>query len=46
VLVKLAETAVDLHALNGTTASRHSTFAKASPEVLEEFSTVVARMNA
>ena len=46
VLVKLAETAVELHALNGTAASRHSTFAKASPEVLEEFSTVVARMNA
>jgi Asp/Glu/hydantoin racemase len=45
VLVKLAETAVDLRALNGMTASRHSTFAKASPEALQEFTTVVARMN-
>lgn len=45
VLVKLAEAAVDLRALNGTATSRHSTFAKASPEALEEFASVVARLN-
>lgn len=46
VVVKLAEAAVDLRGLNGTATSRHSTFAKASPQALEEFRSVVGRLDA
>jgi allantoin racemase len=37
VVVKMAEVAVELHRLNGTVASRHSTFAAASDDARAEF---------
>jgi len=37
VLVKMAELAVTLRRLNGTTVSRAATFAKPSPKALQEF---------
>ena len=44
VVVKMAEVAVQLRALNGTVASRHSTFAPASDEVRAEFLDVISAL--